>query len=98
MKFRLTLILSFCFGFLLGQSDGMKTEYIGRKGYKEQIRENINRFNAENGITSKNRNKMNYDAYMKQKPLIRKPVMHMGFSMVIGPTIPYYKALREWAG
>ncbi|MBK8852005.1 MAG: hypothetical protein IPN73_17875 [Saprospiraceae bacterium] len=69
MKFRLTLFLSFCFGFLLGQSDGMKTEYIGRKGYKEQIRENINRFNAENGITSKNRNKMNYDAYLKQKAI-----------------------------
>lgn len=53
--------------WLFGQTDGMKTEYTGRKAYKKQKRENILKFNAENGVNSKNLNKLNFEAYQKQQ-------------------------------
>ncbi len=53
--------------WLFGQTDGMKSEYTGRKAYKKQKRENILKFNSENGVTSKNLNKLNFEAYQKQQ-------------------------------
>lgn len=67
MRIVLMFILFICASPIFSQIDGMKTEYTGRKAFKKERRENILKFNAENGVTSRNLNKLNFEAYQRQQ-------------------------------
>ena len=69
MRLTIWALFIFCSTWTWSQNDGMKTEYFGRKEYKKQKRESIIKFNTENGVTSKNLNKLTYDAFNKQNKI-----------------------------
>lgn len=69
MRIVLVIALFLFSSWLYCQVDGMKTEYTGRKAYKKEWRESLLKFNAENGVTSKNLNKLIYNAYTKQQEI-----------------------------